>query len=156
MIVQEFYIPKYGDWHVKVYYAVHTYWADRIIMDLYRIGCRGNSLKRAYRNLTEGRMNTGLTYSDYRRRETVMVISLTSTPEEFQNSWDHEKGHLCRHISKAFGIDPYGRKRSILADMWGRRCSLLPRSSYVNIAERDWKNNNRTEAFFDLLELPLN
>ncbi len=81
MIVQEFYIPKYGDWHVKVYYAVHTYWADRIIMDLYRIGCRGDSLKRAYRNLTEGRMNTGLTYSDYRRRETVMVISLTSTPE---------------------------------------------------------------------------
>ena len=72
MIVQEFYIPKYGDWHVKVYYAVHTYWADRIIMDLYRIGCRGDSLKRAYRNLTEGRMNTGLTYSDYRKRETVM------------------------------------------------------------------------------------
>lgn len=24
----------------------------------------------------------------------------------------------------------------------------------MNIAERDWKNNNRTEAFFDLLELP--
>lgn len=80
MIVQEFYIPKYGDWHVKVYYAVHTYWAKEIITDLYRIGCRGDSLKRAYRNLTEGRMNTGLTYSDYRRRETVMVLSLTSTP----------------------------------------------------------------------------
>lgn len=41
MIVQEFYIPKYGDWHVKVYYAVHTYWAKEIITDLYRIGCRG-------------------------------------------------------------------------------------------------------------------
>lgn len=52
------------------------------------------------------------------------------------------------------GLIPMVRKRSILADMWGRRCSLLPRSSYVNIAERDWKNNNRTEAFFDLLELP--
>jgi hypothetical protein len=25
---------------------------------------------------------------------------------------------------------------------------------YVNIVERDWKNNNLTEAFFDLLELP--
>lgn len=25
----------------------------------------------------------------------------------------------------------------------------------MNIAERDWKNNNLTEAFFDLLELPL-
>ena len=77
MIVQEFYIPRYGDWHVKVYYAVHTYWAKDIIANLYRIGCSGGFLKRAYRNLAEGRMNTGLTYSDYRRRETVMVISLT-------------------------------------------------------------------------------
>ena len=34
--------------------------------------------------------------------ETVMVIALTSSPGEFQNSWDHEKGHLCRHISQAF------------------------------------------------------
>ncbi|GAA6349596.1 hypothetical protein I1100191F8_32040 [Phocaeicola dorei] len=24
----------------------------------------------------------------------------------------------------------------------------------MNIVERDWKNNNRTEAFFDLLKLP--
>ena len=85
MIVQEFYIPKYGDWHVKVYYAVHTYWADRIIMDLYRIG------------------------------------SLTSTPEEFQNSWDHEKGHLCRHISKAFGIDPYGEEAQYLSGYVGQK-----------------------------------
>ena len=82
---------------------------------------RGDSLKRAYRNLTEGRMNTGLTYSDYRRRETVMVISLTSTPEEFQNSWDHEKGHLCRHISKAFGIDPYGEEAQYLSGYVGQK-----------------------------------
>ena len=121
MIVQEFYIPKYGDWHVKVYYAVHTYWAKEIITDLYRIGCRGDSHKRAYRNLTEGRMNTGLTYSDYRRRETVMVLSLTSTPEQFQNSWDHEKGHLCRHISKAFGIDPYGEEAQYLSGYVGQK-----------------------------------
>lgn len=124
MIVQEFYIPKYGDWHVKVYYAVHTYWADRIIMDLYRIGCRGDSLKRAYRNLTEGRMNTGLTYSDYRKRETVMVISLTSTPEEFQNSWDHEKV-ICAGISpRLSGLILMERKRNISVDMSVKRCSL--------------------------------
>lgn len=48
-------------------------------------------------------LNTGITYSNIRNRETVMVIALTSSPEEFQNSFDHEKGHLCRHISRAFG-----------------------------------------------------
>lgn len=26
MIIQEFYIPKYGDWHVKVYYAARHKW----------------------------------------------------------------------------------------------------------------------------------
>ena len=120
MIIQDFYIPDYN-WNVRVYYAINCYYTERIIMDLYRTGCRGDSLKRAYRNLTEGRMNTGLTYSDYRRRETVMVISFTSTPEESQNSCAHEKGHLCRHISKACGIDPYGEEAQYLSGYVGQK-----------------------------------
>lgn len=155
MIVQEFYIPKYGDWHVKVYYAVHTYWAKEIITDLYRIGCRGDSLKRAYRNLTEGRMNTGLTYSDYRKRETVMVLSLTSTPEQFQNSWDHEKGHLCRHISKAFGIDPYGEEAQYLSGYVGQKMFPVAKKFLCEHCRKGSENNNRTEAFFDFWELLL-
>nr|DAU87702.1 MAG TPA: hypothetical protein [Caudoviricetes sp.] len=121
MIVQDFYIPKYGDWHVRVYYAVTTYWTERIMKDLYDCGCRGDSLKQAYRNLTEGNLNTGLTYSSFRGHETVMVISLTSTPAQFQNSLDHEKGHLCRHISQAFGIDPYGEEAQYLSGYVGQK-----------------------------------
>lgn len=60
-------------------------------------------------------MNTGLTYSNPRYRESVMVIALTSSPEEFQNSFDHEKGHLVKHISQAFGIDPYGEEEQYLS-----------------------------------------
>ena len=37
-------------------------------------------------------MNTGLTYSNFEHRRTVMVIAMTTSPEQFQNSWDHEKG----------------------------------------------------------------
>lgn len=88
MIVQDFYIPEY-DWKVRVYYAVTTYWKYEILHELKRIGCRGGQLERAARSLSEGNPDTGLTYSDFYGRETLVVISLTSTPEQFQNSWDH-------------------------------------------------------------------
>lgn len=113
MITQDFYLPKY-DWHVRVYYAVTTYWRDRILRNLYHIGCRGVELVRARENLTDGLMNTGITYSNMSKGETVMVISLTSSPAEFLNSWEHEKKHLARHVEQAFGIDPYSEKAAYL------------------------------------------
>lgn len=120
MIVQDFYIKGY-DWHVKVYYAVTTYWADDIIRELQRVGCHGRDLRKAYMSLVSGHLNTGITYSNTRRRESVIVIALTSSPEEFQNSFDHEKGHLCRHISEAFGIDPYSEEEQYLSGEIGQR-----------------------------------
>lgn len=113
MIRQEIYIPKY-DWRVRIYYAVTTYWAGRILSDMERIGCRGSGLAKAWRNLRSGDLNTGLTYSNFQTGETVMVISLTSSPEEFLNSWEHEKKHLARHIEQAYGIDPFGEEAAYL------------------------------------------
>ena len=113
MIRQEIYIPKY-DWRVRIYYAVTTYWAGRILSDMERIGCRSVELAKAWRNLRSGDLNTGLTYSNYQTGETVMVISLTSSPEEFLNSWEHEKKHLARHIEQAYGIDPFGEEAAYL------------------------------------------
>ncbi len=109
MIEQDIYLPEY-DWHCKVFYSVTTYWVEDILGELQRIGCAGYSLKRAERNLKAGRLNTGLTYSNQKRGETVMVIAKTSTPEEFAHSYDHEKGHLAKHIALAYDIDPYGEE----------------------------------------------
>nr|UVN06327.1 MAG: hypothetical protein [Bacteriophage sp.] len=120
MIIQEFYIPDY-DWEVRVYYAVDCYYTDRIIADLQRVGCRGLDLANAYKNMRSCNLNTGITYSNIRNRQTVMVIALTSSPEEFQNSFDHEKGHLCRHISRVFGIDPYGEEAQYLSGYVGQK-----------------------------------
>lgn len=113
MITQDIYIPEY-DWHVRIYYAVSTYWADRIASDMRRIGCYGIQLDRAYSILVKGDLNTGITYSNFKLGETVMVISLTSTPAEFLNSWEHEKNHLARHIEQAYGIDPYSEEAAYL------------------------------------------
>lgn len=127
MITQDFYLPKY-DWHVRVYYAVTTYWRDRILKDLYHIGCRGVELARARENLTDGLMNTGITYSNLRNGETVMVISLTSSPAEFLNSWLHEMRHLSRHIEQSRGISPYGEEAAYLAGTIGQKMFPVAKS----------------------------
>lgn len=120
MIVQDFYIAKY-DWHVRVFYAVTTYWTNTILREPERIGCTGSNLENAFRSLSSGNLNTGLTYSNFEHRRTVMVIAMTTSPEQFQNSWDHEKGHLCRHISRTFGIDPYGEEEQYLRGYIGQK-----------------------------------
>ena len=38
-----------------------------------------------------------------------MVIGITSSPAEFQNSYDHERKHLEAHMAKALGDRPVGR-----------------------------------------------
>ena len=113
MIRQDIHLDQYG-WHVRIYYAVTTYWTERIAGDMWRIGCRGQDLTRAVRNLRSGDLNTGITYSSFQDGKTVMVISRTSSPEEFLNSWEHEKKHLARHIEQAFGIDPYSEEAAYL------------------------------------------
>ena len=114
MILQDFWLKRYR-WHVRVYYAVSRYWTADILRDLRAAGCSVRQLRKAYGNLRTGDLNTGITYSNFARRETVMVISLTSTPAEFLNSWTHEMQHLCRHIVQSFAIDPYGEEAAYLS-----------------------------------------
>lgn len=114
VIVQDIYIQRYA-WNVRVFYAVTAYWADDILSELRRIGCRGEEYVRARHNLYTGSLDTGLTYSNFRDKESVVVIGLTSSPEEFMNSFEHEKGHLCRHISQSIGLDPYGEETQYLS-----------------------------------------
>ena len=111
MIVQDFYIGRYG-WHVRVYYAVTTYWAGWIAGDLERIGCRGDDLERACRSLESGDLNTGITYSNNRMRETVMVIPYGEEEQYLsgeigQKMFPVAKRFLCEHCRKGMK----GRRR---------------------------------------------
>ena len=120
MIVQDFSLREYG-WRVRVYYAVPAYRTERIMADLERVGCRGMNLKRAYRSLARGSLNTGITYSNQEYGESVMAISRTTSAEQFLNSWMHEMRHLSRHIEQAYGIDPYGEEAAYLAGSIGQK-----------------------------------
>lgn len=115
MIRQNFKLRQW-DWRVTVFYAVTSYWTEEIISSLRRIGCSGKNIHDAYESLTLGNLDTGITYSNFEDGETVMVIALTSTPEEFMKSWSHEMGHLKDHIATAFDISPHGEEIQYLGD----------------------------------------
>ena len=73
MIRQDFYIEPY-DWCVTVFYGVTSDWCAEITRLLVHIGCRGKDLRSAYRSLAVSHLDTGLTYSNYLLRRTVMVV----------------------------------------------------------------------------------
>jgi hypothetical protein len=74
------------------------------------MGCGKKELRKAETLLKRGSYNVGLTYSNFKDQHSIVVIGLTSTPEEFQNTFDHEKGHLAMHIGKALNIDIFGEE----------------------------------------------
>ena len=58
--------------------------------------------------------NTGLTYSNLKYKCSIMVIGLTSSPAEFQNTMDHEKSHLAMHIGETLNLDVFGEEYEYL------------------------------------------
>lgn len=120
MIVQNIYIEKY-DWYVEVFYAVEGINVPSVMDSLENIHCSERDLSESYELLSRSKYNVGLTYSNFEERSSVVVIGLTNSAEEFQNTFDHEKGHLVMHISKAEHIDPFGEEYQYLAGSIGKK-----------------------------------
>lgn len=104
MITQEIYIRKYN-WRVYAYYAISTYYIDDILQHLWEIGLDGMSAKKAYENLSNNALDTGLCYSNYAQRTSIIVIAKTTSAAQFLNSLTHEASHACIHIATASYVD---------------------------------------------------
>lgn len=129
MIRQKIYLPKY-DWTVYCYYAVSTYYVDEIMERLYEIGADANKAEQAYDNLSAGDLDTGLCYSNYNLRKSVMVVGKASSPAEFFNSLVHENRHLTSHIAKTFNLPSTGEDVAYIAgnisrEIYPKVCHLL-------------------------------
>ena len=105
MIYQRIVLPKHEGWVVHAYYAVTTYHVDDIMQTLWMADIDATSAKNAWLNLSKSEVNTGLCYSNYHNKETVLVIAKASSAAEMLNSLAHECGHCCIHIATALGID---------------------------------------------------
>lgn len=107
MIVQVVYLEKY-DWLLKVYYEVETKDQDIILNELDSIDCSPKAFYSLADQLESGHLNTGFTYTDNQLRVTFIIISKTTSASEFQNTFDHEKGHAAIHIANALHLDLTG------------------------------------------------
>lgn len=107
MIRQRITLDNY-DWHISIYYAVHGYFVDEIMDNLVRIGVKGRKLRRAYNNLSSGKINTGLTYA--KDGEAVCVIGKASSAAQYADSIQHEVMHLAKFIGKAERLSPYSEE----------------------------------------------
>lgn len=82
-----------------------------------------NGLARAYDNLSSGNPDTGLCFSG--DGESVLVISVTSSAEEFADSLAHEQHHLASQIGSALGWNLLGEDVCYLAGEIGRKMSAI-------------------------------
>lgn len=119
MIKQNIYLEDW-DWYVKVFYAVDTIYMDEVLGELEALGCSEGSLQRMEETLY-GLYNVGLTCSKPSGRCSVVVIGLTTSAAEFQNTFDHEKGHLAMHIADTLNIDIKGEEFQYLTGEIGQK-----------------------------------
>lgn len=97
-------------WHITAFYPVTCYHVKEIMAALYAIDCNPADLRKAYRNLSSGQLNNGLTFSNYPLRETVTVFSKADGPAHYFNTIVHELHHLSVHIAKANRFDLEGEE----------------------------------------------
>lgn len=120
MIIQNVYLEDW-DWYIKVYYAVDTFYMDSILGELESMGCSRKKLNNIEKTFTEYPYNNGLTYSNVAYRWSLVVIGITESPEEFQNTFDHEKGHLAMHIAETDNMDIFGEEYQYLVGEIGKQ-----------------------------------
>lgn len=110
----DIYLDRYN-WLVRVYVGVNCLDADEILRYMMRIGCRLNDLEEAGKALRRCSYNNGLTYSFLSKGMSVMVIGLTDSAEQFDDSKTHEIMHQAVHICAGLGIDLEGEAPCYLA-----------------------------------------
>lgn len=113
MIRQRFNVPRY-EWRVKVWYAVDDCYTDDILSDLMQIGASKRFLQESRDMMDAGMLNQGLTLADYNSKMAVVVIGITTSAEQFHNTYEHEKRHLVEFIADAEGIAMHGEEISYL------------------------------------------
>ena len=93
------------DWNVLILYECTCDDIDYIIQALKDIYCPNKYIKEALKNLESCNLNIGLTYSNLRRKSSVIVINKTSSFAQMINTVSHEYFHLICHLSKALDIE---------------------------------------------------
>lgn len=126
MLKHSFHLDNY-DWHITVYYAIHTYHVDEIMQHLKRIGIKDREYEKAYQNLSSGEVNKGITF--VKNGEAVAVIGRASSAAQYADSIQHEVQHLSIFIADAEGIPLKAEEVCYIGGEIARK--MWPKSKYL-------------------------
>lgn len=93
-----------ANWNVVLLYHVSCVNTPEVMQVLRYYGCEGADAEASVQNVGSCRPNNGITYSNYARGVSVMIIGVTTTAGEFVNTFVHECVHLANHIGEATGM----------------------------------------------------
>lgn len=119
MKVQDIYIDKY-DWHIRIYYATTEYVIKEVLQDLVSLDCDKDTFFKITDLMLSRKDNIGFTYSNTDKRCTIAFIGKTNSADEFQDTFDHEKGHIVMHICSTVGINPFSEDYQYLSGEIGK------------------------------------
>lgn len=113
MIRQEIYLKEYK-WKLIVFYNTNIDNLEYILDTLKEIGISKKDLKLAYNNIVKGKINTGFIYTNFDKKESLIIIGETNSKEEFINTVAHEANHLQSHIATYYNLDEKGEEVSYI------------------------------------------
>lgn len=119
MVVQIVYLEDY-DWLIKVFYEVTSDDTDIILNELDDIDCPSDIYYNAADMLEVGDFDTGFTYTSSFYRTSFIIMMQSSCADEFQNTFDHEKGHAAHHIASELDLDKAGEEIQYLQGEIGK------------------------------------
>ena len=109
MIRERYNIDVKGEnWQITIFFPLTCYHVKKIMQELSLIDCNKTDMRKAWRNLTSGKMNNGLTFSNYELRKSVIVFAMSESKEEYFNLVLHELHHLAVQIGVANNMDLEG------------------------------------------------
>ena len=98
-------VLKIGRWIVDFLFAERGYDIDGVVACLRHADASPSVIERAVEIMEKGRMNTGFTCPNPRKRVAVVVIGPSSSGEQFLNTFVHEVRHLADSIAKSIGYE---------------------------------------------------
>ena len=96
---------KIGRWIVDFIFFVAYFYIDGILSCVYDCGASERVMQQAEELMLSCKYNCGFTFANPDEYRAVVVISPTTSGEEFQDTLVHEIHHLAVAIAAELGID---------------------------------------------------
>ena len=114
MITQKFIVDR-RYWKVYVYYDITPKDAIKVVTKLKEIRLPKSYITSAYTTLISNKLNQGITETNSKLKESVIVFTKTTNASQFINSFVHEIGHLSNHIARTYNLDLNGEEVQYIA-----------------------------------------